>query len=97
MAFFPNAENLYVGDWQIADKVCIVRMKTNTDNVESSLLISILLNIRNLYKYSSVTSCTCLAVDGLNCRVPASMKCVVQVVTSVGNIQPYIGLLSITV
>ena len=33
-----------------ADKVCSMKMMMNTDNVESSLLISILLNIRNLYK-----------------------------------------------
>ena len=32
------------------DKVCIVGMMTNTDDVEFSLLISILLNIRSLYK-----------------------------------------------
>ena len=35
---------------EVSDKVCIVRMMTNNDNVESSLPTSILLNIRNLYK-----------------------------------------------
>ena len=34
----------------VVDKVCSTKMMTNTDNVESSLLISIILNIRNLYK-----------------------------------------------
>ena len=32
------------------DKVCSTKMMTNNDNVESSLLTSILLNICNLYK-----------------------------------------------
>ena len=36
--------------------------------------------------YSSVTSCTCQAgdLDGLNCVVPTSMKCVVQVLSVLG-------------
>ena len=62
------------------DKVCIVRMMTNTGNVESSLLTSILLNTRSLYKF-------CYKLHMLSCRgrVVSSMMCVVQV-TSVGNI-----------
>ena len=50
-------------------------MMTNDDNVESSLLTSSLLKIRSLYKFCyklHMSSCRC-------CRVPASMKCVVQV------------------
>ena len=35
----------------VSDKVCMYEeMMMNNDNVESSLLTSILLNIRNLYK-----------------------------------------------
>ena len=55
-------------------------MMMNTDNLESSLQTSI-------FWYKLHTS---------SCRVPASMKCVVQVL-SVGNIYPYIALQSIIV
>ena len=58
-------------------------MMMNDDNVESSLLTSSLLKM-----CCSVTNCTCRAVDGLNCRVPASMKCVVEV-KCVGDMSIY--------
>ena len=68
-------------------------MMTNNDNVESSLLTSSLLKIRSLYKF-----CYELHMSSWRSRhrVPASMKCVVQVL-SVGNIYPYIALQSIIV
>ena len=54
---------------------------TNTDNLEF---------IKILFWYKvHMSSC--------RCRVLASMKCVVQVVMSVGNIYPYIALQSIIV
>ena len=73
-------------------------MMMNDDNVESSLLTSSLLKIHSLYKCCRVISCTCQAgdLDGLNCVVPASMKCVVQV-KCVGDLPLFILLESITV
>ena len=66
-----------------------MKMMMNTDNLESSLLTSSLLKICSLYKF-------CYKLHMLSCkgRVPSSMKCVVQVVLSVGNIYPYIALQS---
>ena len=72
-------------------------MMTNDDNVESSLLTSSLLKMCSLYK-----SCYKLHMSSCRsrwtelCRVPASMKCIVQV-ECVGNICPFIALQSITV
>ena len=54
-------------------------MMMNDDNVESSLLTSNLLKICSLYKFCYklyMLSCRWTEL----CRVPASMKCVVQVV-----------------
>ena len=56
-------------------------MMTNDDNVESSLLTSSLLKIHSLYKF-----CYKLHMSSWRsiCRVPASMKCVVQVMSVLG-------------
>ena len=65
---------------------------TNTDNLESSLLASILLKICCIVQ---VEFCYKLHMSSCRGRVPSSMKCVVQVksqVMSVGNIYPYIAL-----
>ena len=67
-------------------------MMTNDDNVESSLLTSSLLKIRSLYKFCyklHMSNCRWTEL----CRVPASMKCVVQV-KCVGDICPFIALQS---
>ena len=69
---------------------------TNDDNVESSLLTSSLLKIRSLYKFCyklHMSSCRWTELG----RVPASMKCVVQVVKCVGDMCPFIALQSIIV
>ena len=61
------------------DKVCIVRMMTNTDNVESSLFV--LFNIRNLVhvqfllQVAHLQSCSLVLLVEL-----CPMKCVLQVV-----------------
>ena len=67
----------------------------NNDNVESSLLTSNLLKMSSLYKFCYkllMSSCRWTEL----CRVPASMKCVVQA-KCVGNICPFIALQSIIV
>ena len=60
-------------------------MMMNNDNLGSNLLTSSLLKLRSLYKFCRVTSCTYRAgdLDGLNCVIPASMKCVIQVLSVV--------------
>ena len=67
-------------------------MMTIDDNVESSLLTSSLLKICSLYKFCyklHMSSCRWTEL----CRVPASMKCVVQV-KCVGDRCPFIALQS---
>ena len=67
---------------------------TNTDNLESSLPTS---NLLKICCFVQVEFCYKLHMSSCRwtelCRVPASMKCVVQVL-SVGNIYPYIALQS---
>ena len=65
----------------------------NTDYLESSLPTSNLLKICCIVQ---VEFCYKLHMSSCRGRVPSSMKCVVQVL-SVGNIYPYIALLSIIV
>ena len=76
-----------------ADKVWMYKeIMTNNDNLESSLLTSSLLKIHSLYKFCyklHMSSCRWTEL----CRVPASMKCVVQV-KCVGDICPFIALQS---
>ena len=60
------------------DKVCIVRMMTNTDNVESSLLLF----IKNLFCYK-------LHICRASSRVVSSMMCAVQVVRHTEHIALY--------
>ena len=63
---------------------------TNTDNLESSLPTSILLQICCFVR---VEFCYKLHMSSCRDRVLSSMKCFVQVL-SVGNIYPYIALQS---
>ena len=76
-----------------SDKVWMYEeMMTNDDNVESSLLTSNLLKICSLYNFCyklHMSSCRWTEL----CRVPASMKCIVQV-KCVGNKCPFIALQS---
>ena len=59
------------------DKVCIVRMMTNTVMLSLVYLFYLLYITWYMYKQSSVTSCTSAE---LSSRVVSSMKCVLQVV-----------------
>ena len=65
-------------------------MMMNTDNLESSLPTS---NLLKICCFVQVEFCYKLHMSSCRGRVPSSMKCVVQVL-SVGNIYPYIALLS---